>query len=1069
MPASPSTARDDLSVIDQSESGADDTPPPGITRVVATVPDRQADPMEPFAAPLRFLADTRRELARVARAEVVFAALIVVALALVLGFGLAVLLGTGPGRWGWVPLGLGAGAIGFVIYFFGVRPGRARRNDAELALWVEAKVPGLDSGLVTAVQTAAILKRSADAAGLGFSPALAEAAALRSGAALKGVDVRLLPDRTRLSRLRWAALGAASAVALVALLAPGFYAQAAHNLTNAPPDEGQDGRLVDVAVSQLELEVKSPVYTQLKPRRIQRSVGDVEALVGSEVRFTGTTLFPAKSAALVLESDPEARWMVELEADGTLRGSFKVGTDDRYQFVLIDGDGELVRERAWRKVSVRADAPPEVTLLLPESDLEVKPDTSVGFFFEASDDLGLEKVELVVEGDQGKELQRSPVSAPKGSRLDKGDATVEVAKLGLEPGQSAVVYFEVFDQNDISGPGKGKSQSRKLTLYSPQDEHDQLLSQLKALIEKMLDVLADRLESQVDKGRPDLVATFAEAQMGMMSATQGILMELERLSGGFSTDPLATDALRDGLREVRDAMGGVFEQERAQLAKWTEDRDLVDPKVFVTLLAQSNEESSNVLEQGILKLKRLLDGALKDAILEAGREMLETQNEMMDILKELKEKNDPAAREAALKKLQKLQQKLKELQQKLAKLQERSPYENQNPAQRPSDKQEEAKDMQSQMDQIQKLLEEGKVDEAMKLLEELSKSTQEMMAGLQEDLDQIGNGPSNPGARRAMQEMKQALDELADGQRQVQRETGSTGDNIDERQRKELMDKAKAQLGEMKDEAKAIREALKGAKKDSLHPDDKAALDKLEKAAEGLEQAIENAKLGEARGKASDVSGGSEGLSGEIGESESRELDKQRLGELREAMKNLNDAAAKAKALGEKLGGMEPKPGEGLSPGEKQGLEGLEKSQGQLEERLKQLKEKLAQMEGDAPGMQDAMEGALEGAGKAMGEAKQELNGKKPKGAQGKQQEALEKLQEAQQSLDEMMKQQQQNGGQTEDQTGVNDPKAKVGIPKDDPYASPRLLREEILRAMQEKAPDAYKDAIRKFYEELTK
>jgi uncharacterized protein YjbJ (UPF0337 family) len=115
------------------------------------------------------------------------------------------------------------------------------------------------------------------------------------------------------------------------------------------------------------------------------------------------------------------------------------------------------------------------------------------------------------------------------------------------------------------------------------------------------------------------------------------------------------------------------------------------------------------------------------------------------------------------------------------------------------------------------------------------------------------------------------------------------------------------------------------------------------------------------------------------------------------------------------------------------------------------------------------MEGALEGAGKAMGEAKQELNGKKPKGAQGKQQEALEKLQEAQQSLDEMMKQQQQNGGQTEDQTGVNDPKAKVGIPKDDPYASPRLLREEILRAMQEKAPDAYKDAIRKFYEELTK
>ena len=85
------------------------------------------------------------------------------------------------------------------------------------------------------------------------------------------------------------------------------------------------------------------------------------------------------------------------------------------------------------------------------------------------------------------------------------------------------------------------------------------------------------------------------------------------------------------------------------------------------------------------------------------------------------------------------------------------------------------------------------------------------------------------------------------------------------------------------------------------------------------------------------------------------------------------------------------------------------------------------------------------------------------------QREALEKLQEAQQKLTEEMKKQQQQDGKGDEQTGVNDPKEDVGIPKDDPYASPRNLREEILKAMGERAPDAYKDAIRKFYEELTK
>jgi hypothetical protein len=1026
--------------------------------------------MEPFDAILRFLADVRRALGRVALGEAVFATSTLLGLAALLALALANGLGLGDGRWGWA-LGLaGLVAAGLAVRVLLVRPTRARRDDAALALWVEAKAPAFGSALVSAVEAGRLKRQGGETAALGFSPALADETASLAGALVRRVDIRGLPDRTRLQRLQLGALCTLALMVGLGVAAPDFYTEGAHHLTSAgPADEEGEDRLVDVAVSQLDVEVVAPAYAGLKPRPMARSAGDIEALAGSEVRFEATALYPASGAALVLESDPEARWMLNLERDGTLKGQFKVGKDDRYQFVLMGADGEVLRERTWRQVQVRPDLPPEMTLLLPENDLEVKPNDQIGFFYEASDDLGLDRVELVVVDGDGKELVRKAVSESAGSKLEKDDATVDVAALGLDPGDSAEVYFEGIDRNDVSGPGIGKSVARRLTLYSPADEHDRLLQALRQLLESMLDVLANRLESEVSRDRPDLVATFADTHLGISNATAAVLETMEGLIAAVSTDALATDELRTALREVRDELQAIHTQERAHIDKWVEDRDLVEPRVLVTLLAQSNDEAVTSLETGILRLKKLIDGALKEAILEAGREMMDTQNEMMELLKQLKDNNDPAAREAAMRKLKKLQEKLKELQQKLARLQERSPYENQNAAQRPSERQEEAKSLESQMAQIQKLLEEGKVEEAMKLLEELSKSTQEMMAGLSDDLQNIGGAGASSEARRQMTEMKQSLDELADGQRGLQRETGETGDAIDERQGKALMEKAQEELGEMRAEAKQLREELGKVPEKSLATEDKKALEELERAADRLEQALEKTRLEEAEKESNQVCDGAGKLSKEVGESEARESNEQRLSDLRDAMKGLDEAKVMAEKLAERMGKLRPKPGEGLSEGESKRMGELGKSQEQLGERLEQLKQRLEQLDKEMPGLKDAMQQSLDGAGQAMGEAKKELGDKRASSAKQKQQEALEKLQEAQQQLNEQMQKQQQQGGDNDETTGVNDPKAKVGIPKDDPNAKARNLRAEIIKAMQEKAPEQYKEVIRRFYEELTK
>ncbi|MCC6620849.1 MAG: DUF4175 family protein [Deltaproteobacteria bacterium] len=1021
--------------------------------------------MEPFDATLGFLARVRRELASVSRAET----LLLVVLALVgtagLGLGLAALLGAGPGRWAWVVMAAGVAGVGLIVWRFWVVPRRHRAVDQQLALWVEERVP-LGSGLVTAVETGALIRTRPPEA-LGFSPKLATEAAARAATVLAAVRPEALPDRRRLGRLRWGAVATAVLAASAILLAPDLWARGLTNLVAPSPYAGEDGeRLVDVAVSQLDLEVRPPRYTGLEPRKLPRSSGDVEALVGSEIQFTTTALFPATGAALVLQSDPESRWLLPLESDGTIKGTLQVGESDRYQFVLTVAKGQVVRERVWRHVTAAPDRAPEVTLLLPEQDLEVKPDDTIDFFYEASDDLGIDKVELVVLSDSGDELTRKAVSQAHGNRIDKGNTPLGVAALGLEPGQAVDVHFEVADHN--KPPGVGKSQARRIQLYSPQDEHDQLLARLEILIEQMIDVLADRLESPVDAAEPFKIADFVRLHQAIGQATEAVLRELESVLQGLSTDSLASDDMRDAVRRVLGSLRDVSEQEQAHLKKWVLDPDTADPRVLVSLLDQTNDEAINVFEQGILELKRLLDGALKDAIMEAGRELLDTQQEIMDLLKKLKETNDPAAREAVMKKLRQLQEKLRKLQQQMARAQERAPYENQNAAQRPNENQQSAQDMEAKMAEVQKLLEEGKIDEAMKLMEEMARSTQELMASLEDDLE--GGGPRMSAAsRKKMQEVQQQLNELADGQRGLQRETNELEEEIAKRQAEMMKERAEKAMDELKQLAQEIREGLDGVPDKALHSADQRALSELDKAAQEIQEALDKMEIAEAGGGGSRVADDAQKLGSEIEAARDNEANEGRQSSLGEAMKQLGKAEEAARELADKIEGMKPGPGQGQTPGQGQQLGELGKRQKELQQKLEQLGQKLSELEGELPGIGQELGQPLQEAGQKMGEAKGELEGSRPGPAGQRQQEAMEKLQEAQQQMQERMKRSQRDGGQDDESTGVNNPKAEVEIPKDDPYARPRKLREEILKMMDEQAPERYRDAIKKFYEDLTK
>jgi hypothetical protein len=934
------------------------------------------------------------------------------------------------------------------LFVHGLRQHRALGDEVELARWVEARVPPLGSALVTAVELGL---RSSPSAGTP-SPALVEAVlanAAREVAGLVpgrlgGMPVVGAPPEVLAARQRrpLAPLLALAVTVLAVFASPGLLGTALAKLTHdLPPEEQDGGQWVDLAVSQLDLDIAPPAYARVAARTVPRSSGDVTALAGSTVTFKGVSLLPdTKEAALELASAPGERWSVEVvpgEPGAQLSGRLTVGDMDRYRFALLLEDGTIVRERTWRQVTAQPDAPPEVTLVLPEADLEVKPDDRLAFFFEATDDLGLRAVDLVARGSDGRELLRESARLAEGARVEKGHLTLEVTRLGLEAGEYADVGFEARDQRPsrdaaADAAATGRSAARRLTLYSPEAEHDAILALLDAVLEALVLVYADRVEHPLmaEEVRPWVVA--APHAEGIAKALEGILARLEEAIARLALDSEATAPMREGVRAARDRLEPNATHERALLARWASEERGLDAVAAATLMRDLNVLGIDDAEAAIFELKRLLDAARKDDVLEGGRELLATQDELMELLKKLKDNPDDATREQVLRKMKQLQAKMQRLRQELSKLQERSPYENQNPQQRPGERQTEMADMSTAMERVEDLLKEGKVDEAMKLLEELNQSTQSMMAGLQDDLER-GGGRLGAAAARRQQAFSDELDAVAGQQEGLKGETSASA-----------REAAKAA-------ADRARAALDGVPLDGAAGAVKRAHDAASKAAQGLSEAARDGGPG-MESAADRLSEALDGLAKELGQAA-----RGARGDARQGLEAARDQAAGA-ARDARGGG---------EAGDSPSLERLRDAQARLRERLGKLGEQLSGLEQDTPGIGGELGPRLSEAAARMREAEAGLGKGQAREASARQQEALEQLKELQQAMEAREPKPGQEPGGEADGAGVN--KDKVAIPKENKPGGARQLRAEILRAMQEETPDAWRDAVKRFYEELTR
>ena len=210
-------------------------------------------------------------------------------------------------------------------------------------------------------------------------------------------------------------------------------------------------------------------------------------------------------------------------------------------------------------------------------------------------------------------------------------------------------------------------------MFSPEVEHARRLKDLEGVIDAMIGLLADRLESPVLEERLERVVAAVIWHQAIVTTSATVIEGVEGLIGALNTDTLASDTLRELLNDTLANLRAHRDQEDAQLRRAVLSNSQVKrPKVLLRMMTQSNAEATGDLERHIFRLKDELDRSRQDRVLEEGRDLLDQQESLRELMAKIAQgETDPELAAEAERKLDQLEASLRRMARELEQLSER--------------------------------------------------------------------------------------------------------------------------------------------------------------------------------------------------------------------------------------------------------------------------------------------------------------------------------------------------------------------------------------------------------------
>lgn len=1039
--------------------------------------------MAPPAPLERLVARVRAHLRRAALLEGVVVALTGVAVGLALGI-LGARLGLRGLPLALVPVLLGGAAVLFALGRYGWILARALDRPTDVAGWIDDVLPGDEA----AVRFRTALEVARDRGLYGESEELADLTRAHAEARAAHVDPAALVRKETAPAFRprvYTLGGAAAVLALLAILMPaprdtlGAALAALGTMDNplAPPPP--EPRFDDIRLS-----YRYPAYANRAPTTLVTPDGAIHALPGTEVIIETRARERLTQATLIVSHGDEDGTRVAVQVDGrSLRTALVVSRGGRYRFHVETEDGQKLEERRGRPIELELDAPPEVSLLEPkDSPLEVNEQDRITLEIDAKDDFALGEARVAWRVLGTTREGRAPLDvATRGERRRRDRGTFDLSGLALRPGDRVAYSVEVVDNDTVNGPKVGASETKELRIYSKEAHHREVLAQAEKALDELVHVLGDNLESSFaaleDTKAYDALLARTLAIVERARAANTLLREAVT---ALQKDPLGQKAIatafetarKDLARDTRNKAVAVAEA-RAHF----EEAKRADERRARNVSSRQGEMVA-ALEKNVVYLADLLnDQRMLDA--EALTKALRTEQEnLRKALEAYKAAPDDAQRKLLMQAIQDIKKRVQEITAELSKLRGSIPTDLMNPEAM------EERDQLADMDKVQQMIEEGDLDGAMKQLEKMLTGTERMLSEMQQGRQELGSREYSEVTEKA-REMWKDLEALA-------KEQGQLGQKIDQYAQK-MQDKMKDRLGNadsfVAKQLKRLEQAGERLKRaePALKLTEGDGFDLAERRVEDTRRALQAKDFGAAR----------EAVVEAIAELQRVEMDATRRmeqalrfgdmfgsgEEVAAALQEVQQSRPQVEQVLQDLDALMPSPDELMSKQERSDMQRLGERQQALEQRARGVKKQLDELAEQVPVVGEGTREMLDEASQGMGQSSQGLGKGDAPGAMGGHQKAMDALGRLQDALEQMAKGGSGSGGGVPlpfgpgqsgggDEGGESfDPRSreKVEIPKPEQYKVPAEFREDILKAAKQNTAEAYKEAVRRYYEEIVK
>jgi hypothetical protein len=518
-------------------------------------------------------------------------------------------------------------------------------------------------------------------------------------------------------------------------------------------------------IRSLKVRLTPPAYSHLQEQLLDENFGDVLALPGTLVRWQISSSKDLRRAQIMFNNGKKislTRHESRVQGD-TYSAELAIHTRATYHVEVEDMDGFANLNPIEYKLEIMIDETPAVAIVYPGKNIDIANEMQLPLRLKIHDDYGFTSVKIayrLVHSRYEKPVETFTfIAIPISQEMrNSSDANVDflwdVSSLGLVPEDVIEYHAEVFDNDNVSGPKKGMSESYLLRLPSLEEvfadadkNHEDAIERLDKSLEEAEDLKKnlDEVSQEMKKNRP--------LDWQQQKKAEETLKRYEELTKKIDDVGKSVDAMAQEMQK-----NNILSSETVQ--KYME---------LQRLLQQIN---SPEFQEAMKKMQQAMQNVSPDQLRQA---MQQVQFSEEAFRQSIERTMELLKRIQVEQKMDELVKRSNELQQQQEKLQNETSTANLSDAKNPEELARKQDDINKQLNELQKQIEELRKkmaefpkDMPMKELDKAEQAAHDsaMEQSMQQSSQQLRQSQrqqaaqSQQKASKGMQQLSQRLSEM---------------------------------------------------------------------------------------------------------------------------------------------------------------------------------------------------------------------------------------------------------------------------------------------------------------------